>query len=132
MFLCRCSQFSWSFSCKSYLISGSWYEEDNNNNYHYQQDYRNGGGGRPDIATARTNQQSQYHDDLIYTRIGPMSILVALNPFKWIAGVYDEEVKDKYKSKQFNLSENPHVFATAHDAYSDLELLGLNQSLIIR
>ncbi len=67
--------------------------------------------------------------DLIYTSIGP--ILVALNPFKWITGVYGEEIMVLYKQKERNLSEDPHVFAVADEAYSDL-YLGQNQSLIIR
>lgn len=73
--------------------------------------------------------RSRFHHDRIYTSIGP--ILVALNPFKWIHGIYDEEVKLKYKNNEFNLSDNPHVFAVAHDAYSDLSF-GKDQSLIIR
>lgn len=73
--------------------------------------------------------RSRFQKDLIYTSIGP--ILVALNPFKWIGGIYDAEVKEKYKSRRFNLSENPHVFATANDSFTDLQF-GQNQSLIIR
>jgi myosin heavy subunit len=73
--------------------------------------------------------RSRFYRDRIYTSIGP--ILVALNPFKWIGGIYDEEVKEKYKSREYNLSDQPHVFAVAHDAYSDLSL-GKDQSLIIR
>ncbi|RYH31014.1 hypothetical protein EON65_03680 [archaeon] len=73
--------------------------------------------------------RSRFYSDKIYTSIGP--ILVALNPFKWIAGIYEEEVKDRYKDNSFNLSENPHVFAVAHDAYCDLTF-GKDQSLIIR
>ena len=61
--------------------------------------------------------------------IGP--ILVALNPFKWIPGIYDENVKEEYKIRKRNLSDQPHVFAIAHDAFIDLSL-GKNQSLIIR
>lgn len=73
--------------------------------------------------------KTRFFKDLIYTSIGP--ILVALNPFKWIAGIYGEDVMDKYKSTERTLSENPHVFAVAHDAFSDL-YTGQNQSLIIR
>lgn len=73
--------------------------------------------------------RTRYHKDLIYTSIGP--ILVAFNPFKWIEGIYDEDRKEKYKTNQFNLSDQPHVFAVAHDAYTDLSF-GRDQSLIIR
>lgn len=81
---------------------------------------------RPGILhTLRT----RFMQDSIYTSIGP--ILVALNPFKWIAGVYEEEIMIKYKNGEANLSDQPHVFAVAQDAYSDL-YKGSNQSLIIR
>jgi myosin heavy subunit len=60
--------------------------------------------------------------------VGP--ILVALNPFKWIPGIYDEDVKMKYAEGSLNLSENAHVFAMAHDSHIGLQL-GRNQSLII-
>lgn len=72
--------------------------------------------------------RSRFEKDFIYTSIGP--ILVALNPFKWIPGIYDEAVMQKYKNEEFNMSENPHVFAVSHEAYSDL-YFGQNQSLII-
>jgi myosin heavy subunit len=72
--------------------------------------------------------RSRFMHDLIYTSIG--QILVALNPFKWIKGIYDTDVKEKYKTRVYNLSDNPHIFAIAHDAYTDLNL-GQNQSMII-
>lgn len=81
---------------------------------------------RPGILnTLRT----RFLKDKIYTSIGP--ILVVLNPFKWISKVYGEEIMLKYKNEQSNLSEDPHVFAIAHNAYRDL-YLSQNQSLIIR
>lgn len=60
--------------------------------------------------------------------VGP--ILVALNPFKWIEGIYNDSVKERYANGDLNLSENPHVFAMAHDSHVGLQL-GKNQSLII-
>lgn len=81
---------------------------------------------RPGILhTLRT----RFLQDRIYTSIGP--ILVALNPFKWIPGIYEEPVMMTYKNGEANLSERPHVFAVANDAFSDLQF-GQNQSLIIR
>lgn len=73
--------------------------------------------------------RSRFMNDKIYTSIG--QILVALNPFKWIKGIYDVEVKEKYKRRIFNLSDNPHIFAIAHDAFTDLST-GQSQSMIIR
>ena len=72
--------------------------------------------------------RSRFMQDQIYTSIGP--ILVALNPFKWITGVYGEDVMMKYRMQEANLSDQPHVFAVSQDAYWDL-YTGSNQSLII-
>ena len=73
--------------------------------------------------------RSRFQKDCIYTSIGP--ILVALNPFKWIPGIYEKENMLQYKSGKFNLSDQPHVFAISHDSFAELSP-GCNQSLIIR
>lgn len=80
-------------------------------------------------ATILHTLRSRFGRDQIYTSIGP--ILVALNPFKWIPGIYDDVMKANYKDKVLNLSDNPHVFAMANDAYSDLQF-DQSQSIIIR
>ena len=55
---------------------------------------------------------------------------MALNPFKWIPGIYDDTVKVRYADGELTLSDNPHVFAMAYDSHVGLQL-GKNQSLII-
>jgi myosin-5 len=80
---------------------------------------------RPGILHTLRNR---FEQDIIYTSIGP--ILVALNPFRWIPGIYDEEIKQLYASGERNLGQNPHVFAMAHDALAALQF-GKNQSLLI-
>ena len=55
--------------------------------------------------------RKRFEQDQIYTSVGP--ILVALNPFLWLSGVYDDDIKQKYSDEVFNLSANPHVFAMA-------------------
>jgi myosin I len=72
--------------------------------------------------------QERFRQDLVYTSIGP--ILISLNPFRWVEGVYEDEIKLKYFHGSLNLSEHPHVFAMAHDALMGLQY-GKNQSLII-
>lgn len=72
--------------------------------------------------------QERFKKDLVYTSIGP--ILISLNPFRWINGIYEDDIKQKYFNGTLNLSENPHVFAMAHDALMGLQY-GKNQSLII-
>jgi myosin V len=70
----------------------------------------------------------RFQQDKIYTSVGP--ILIALNPFRWISGLYEEDIRMKYYNGLSNLSENPHVFAMAHDALTGLQF-EKNQSLII-
>ena len=66
---------------------------------------------------------------MIYTSIG--TVLIAINPFKRIENLYDEENMRKYKNKEFTQTDEPHVFAIADAAYTTLEEGGMNQSLII-
>ena len=73
--------------------------------------------------------RTRFLRDCIYTSIG--SILVALNPFKWIPNLYDEANMVSYNRGEINLSDAPHVVAVSHEAFQDLHL-GINQSLIIR
>lgn len=70
----------------------------------------------------------RFAQDLVYTGIGP--ILVALNPFKWITNLYDDDIKFLYANKKRNMSDNPHVFGIAQEAFSGLHM-GKDQSLII-
>lgn len=80
---------------------------------------------RPGILHALRHR---FKSDFIYTSVGP--ILVALNPFKWIPGLYDEELIRQYYRGELNLSKNPHVFAITHETFLGLQS-GYNQSLII-
>lgn len=70
----------------------------------------------------------RFERDLIYTSVGP--ILVALNPFKWIKGTYDESVMMQYFKEEINLSSHPHVFAITTEAFQGIKDQ-VNQSLII-
>lgn len=72
--------------------------------------------------------RTRFIRNLIYTSIGP--ILVSINPFKVVPGIYDDSVKQKYADGEMNLADNPHLFAMAHDAHVGLQL-GKNQSLVI-
>jgi myosin heavy subunit len=49
----------------------------------------------------------RFERDFIYTSVGP--ILVALNPFKWVKGIYDESVMMQYFHEEIDLSSDPHV-----------------------
>mmetsp|Transcript_66996 Transcript_66996/g.193594 ORF Transcript_66996/g.193594 Transcript_66996/m.193594 type:complete len:1699 (+) Transcript_66996:102-5198(+) len=57
--------------------------------------------------------QNRFDIDKIYTFTGP--ILIALNPFKAIPGLYDEEVLKSFISTK--PTPKPHVFNTSNAAY---------------
>eukprot|EP01054_Gregarina_sp_Poly1_P001544 Gregarina_sp_Poly_1__1543@NODE_138_length_13117_cov_118_636935_g123_i0_p1_GENE_NODE_138_length_13117_cov_118_636935_g123_i0NODE_138_length_13117_cov_118_636935_g123_i0_p1_ORF_typecomplete_len1982_score361_18Myosin_head/PF00063_21/1_8e221ANAPC4_WD40/PF12894_7/17ANAPC4_WD40/PF12894_7/2_3e07ANAPC4_WD40/PF12894_7/0_0035ANAPC4_WD40/PF12894_7/1_5e05WD40/PF00400_32/1_9e10WD40/PF00400_32/1e02WD40/PF00400_32/1_8e02WD40/PF00400_32/0_53WD40/PF00400_32/0_00034Ge1_WD40/PF16529_5/0_00094Ge1_WD40/PF16529_5/1_7 len=75
----------------------------------------------------------RFDDDSIYTFTGP--ILIAVNPFKRIPGLYDEETLkhfiDEGWKQSISLVRKPHVFSTAVDAYRGLCKDQVNQTILI-
>lgn len=73
----------------------------------------------------------RFQQDEIYTHVGP--ILVALNPFKWINGLYNDNIKSDYMSGKYDadMSSHPHVFGIAYDAYSALCDDNTDQSILV-
>jgi myosin-5 len=69
--------------------------------------------------------RSRFFEDQIYTNVG--AILVSINPFKKIQGLYSTEVMQQFS---LTVTDRPHVFAVARDAYDGVKR-GKNQSLII-
>nr|CCA16828.1 myosinlike protein putative [Albugo laibachii Nc14] len=90
-------------------------------------------------ATSIANElQSRYVKSKIYTFLGP--VLIAINPYKmlstrepesekWIS-LYDFSIMESYRRREFHLSE-PHPFAIAEAAYSNIMRFDRNQSLLI-
>jgi myosin heavy subunit/ankyrin repeat protein len=72
--------------------------------------------------------RKRYEQEYIYTSIG--SILVAINPFQNIPGLYTNETMTVHQSGELNLSNSPHVYAIAANAKNGLSL-GINQSIIV-
>ena len=68
----------------------------------------------------------RFKKDLIYTNIS--AILISVNPFKLLP-LYTPEMLDKYRNGARGLA--PHVFGTAHNAYSDMISKSQNQSVVI-
>jgi myosin V len=65
--------------------------------------------------------QQRYREDLIYTSTGP--VLLALNPFQTLSGLYGDAVMKKYWDKaERNLTGDlpPHVYAIADDSFRDM------------
>ena len=79
-------------------------------------------GGVPDNAqlahlheaSLLHNLTQRYADDNIYTYVG--SVLVALNPYKSIAGLYEQDSMDSYRGRALGVMP-PHVYAIADRAY---------------
>merc|ERR1719163_739775 len=59
--------------------------------------------------------QMRFDIDKIYTFTGP--ILIAVNPFKRIKGLYDDSTLRSFISDKPPSQPKPHVFATAYSAY---------------
>ncbi|KAG9406978.1 cytochrome c oxidase subunit 1 [Aphanomyces cochlioides] len=74
---------------------------------------------------------SRYDHDLIYTFVGP--ILISINPYRSIEGMYSEATMDYYH-KNTN-GNKPHVFETVKTAFEELILSSAtspnDQSIII-
>lgn len=82
--------------------------------------------------------QSRFNNDVIYSSIGP--ILIAVNPFKTIAGLYSDETKENFvksaindddDEKSITLLHDSHVWTAAVGAYDQLVDCGLPQAIVI-
>ncbi|DAZ99842.1 TPA: hypothetical protein N0F65_008585, partial [Lagenidium giganteum] len=75
---------------------------------------------------------ARYKQSEVYTFLG--LVLVALNPYKVLKKdgltIYDTEVMKEFSGRELHLCE-PHPFAIAESAYSNLMRFGNNQSLLI-
>jgi len=73
--------------------------------------------------------QNRYEDNRIYTATGP--VLLALNPFKGIEGMYGESSMKRYWEKSENQTTEelpPHVYAIADEAFRSM-MRSLEQTL---
>eukprot|EP00516_Mucochytrium_quahogii_P005474 CAMPEP_0203751320 /NCGR_PEP_ID=MMETSP0098-20131031/5412_1 /ASSEMBLY_ACC=CAM_ASM_000208 /TAXON_ID=96639 /ORGANISM=" , Strain NY0313808BC1" /LENGTH=935 /DNA_ID=CAMNT_0050640985 /DNA_START=162 /DNA_END=2966 /DNA_ORIENTATION=+ len=64
----------------------------------------------------------------IYTYIGP--VLLSVNPFKRIGGLYGQDVIDRYVDKM-DYELPPHVYAIAENAYRALNRSGEKQCILV-
>ena len=69
--------------------------------------------GFGDAALLLTLRRRMIDELKIYTYVG--DIIIALNPYMWIPAVVDVIHEDR--PVEFQVGENPHVFAAAHFAY---------------
>ncbi|GLT62517.1 hypothetical protein SLA2020_351490, partial [Shorea laevis] len=71
------------------------------------------------------NLRCRYSQDKIYSKAGP--VLIAVNPFKDVQ-IYGKDFVTAYRQK---LMDNPHVYAIADAAYTEMMRDEVNQSIII-
>jgi len=74
------------------------------------------------------NIKCRYLKDEIYTYTA--YILIAVNPYKRIKGLYDEENIQKYSSSSMGILP-PHVYAIADRAYRMMRGSNRNQSIVV-
>jgi myosin-1 len=79
-------------------------------------------------AAIVSNLKATSKDDRIYTWIGP--VLVSVNPFRSIPGLYTPELIRKYRNR-YPWELAPHVFAVAEDTYRALMNSHLDQCILI-
>ncbi|GJP31487.1 hypothetical protein CLOM_g12481 [Closterium sp. NIES-68] len=75
-----------------------------------------------------SNLCRRYRSNLIYTYTG--SILIALNPFVRVPGLYDPDMMRQYHGVPLGLL-SPHVFATAENAFRAMREGGRSQAILI-
>jgi myosin-5 len=73
--------------------------------------------------------QQRYQQDIIYTYTG--KILLALNPFRVVDGVYGDQVMKEYWKSVSLERPPPHVYAIAQDAYKSLLDMKEDQSVLV-
>lgn len=73
--------------------------------------------------------KERYRQDIIYTYTG--KILLALNPFRVVDGVYGDQVMKQYWKPVSLERPPPHAYAIAQDAYKSLLDMKEDQSVLV-
>ena len=93
-------------------------------------------GGHPDNAqlyhldeaNLLDNLKVRFAGDAIYTYTG--TVLLALNPYKSVGGLYDEGVMDGYRGRALGV-QPPHVYAIAERARRAIATGATDQSIVV-
>ena len=82
------------------------------------------------LPTMLENTRQRFMRDQIYTLVG--DILVAVNPFKPIKGLYGEKVMAQCRGKRlYNCACGPHVYAIAEKAYASMVRAAASQGIVV-
>ena len=82
------------------------------------------------LPTMLENTRQRFMRDQIYTLVG--DILVAVNPFKPIKGLYGEKVMAQCRGKRlYNCACGPHVYAIAEKAYASMVRASASQGIVV-
>jgi len=79
-------------------------------------------------ATLVENTKQRFVQDDIYTYIS--QLLIAVNPFKQIEGLYTDKKKEIYRGCNW-AQEEPHVYAIAEMSYQSMTMHNQSQSLLV-
>ncbi|XP_046443856.1 myosin heavy chain 95F-like isoform X1 [Daphnia pulex] len=79
-------------------------------------------------ATFLNNVALRYKRDQIYTYVA--NILIAVNPYFEIKGLYSKDAIKKYQGKSLGTLP-PHVFAVVDKAFRDMRVLKQSQSIVV-
>merc|ERR1712226_230026 len=74
------------------------------------------------------NLEKRYKLDRIYTYIG--NVIVAINPYKQIDGLYSEKTAKNYFGKE-HYEEAPHIYSIAEQAYKQVKRFRKNTCILI-
>lgn len=80
-------------------------------------------------ATILNCSRIRFDNSIIYTSIG--AVLMAVNPFERIEGLYGRANITKYHWDSRDANIAPHIYLTPAGAYKAMASFGKNQSLII-
>ncbi|VDN08631.1 unnamed protein product [Dibothriocephalus latus] len=79
-------------------------------------------------ATLLENVKQRYMKDKIYTYVA--NILIAVNPYHEIPGLYSKETVQQYRGKSLGVLP-PHAFAIADKAYRDMRIQKASQAIVV-
>ena len=79
-------------------------------------------------ASILWNMRKRYHENIIYSSIGP--ILIAVNPYCYIDSLYNENVLQSYIDAYDNLL-SPHIWTIAKASFDQLKRNSHRQAIVI-